>query len=103
MSREKNLIKNTGILAIGQLSSKLFTFLLLPVYTSLLLPEDYGVVDVLQTVINLVLYVATLQIESAIFRFLIDNRDNTEIKYLYGAFYCGFYDRNHYADCIVGK
>ena len=80
MSREKNLIKNTGILAIGQLSSKLFTFLLLPVYTSLLLPEDYGVVDVLQTVINLVLYVATLQIESAIFRFLIDNRDNTEIK-----------------------
>lgn len=62
-------------------------------------------VDVLQTVINLVLYVATLQIESAIFRFLIDNRDNTEIKriYLYGAFYCGFYDRNHYADCIVGK
>ncbi len=80
MSREKNLIKNTGILAIGQLSSKLFTFLLLPVYTSLLLPEDYGVVDVLQTVINLVLYVATLQIESAIFRFLIDNRDNAEIK-----------------------
>lgn len=78
MSREKNLVKNTGILAIGQLSSKLFTFLLLPLYTSALLPEDYGTVDVLQTVMYLILYVITLQIESAIFRFIIDDRDNDE-------------------------
>lgn len=84
MNREKNLIKNTGILAIGRLSSKVFTFLLLPLYTSLLLPEDYGTVDVLQTVISLTLYISTLQIESAIFRFIIDQRDdkNRQKKYL---------------------
>ena len=45
MSREKNLAKNTAILAIGQLSSKIFTFLLLPVYTSLLSPDDFGTID----------------------------------------------------------
>lgn len=76
MSREKNLIKNTGIIAIGQLSSKLFTFLLLPVYTSLLLPADYGTIDVLQTVMSLALYVITLQLECAVFRYLIENRDD---------------------------
>lgn len=76
MEREKNLVKNTGILAIGRLSSKFFTFLLLPLYTSVLLPEDYGTVDVLQTVISLILYFVTLQIESAIFRFIIDDRQD---------------------------
>lgn len=78
MNREKQLIKNTGILAVGRLSSKLFTFLLLPLYTSLLLPEDYGTIDVLQTIIFLIIYFLTLQIESAVFRFLIDNRMDKE-------------------------
>jgi O-antigen/teichoic acid export membrane protein len=78
LEREKTLVKNTGILAIGRLSSKLFTFLLLPLYTAVLLPEDYGLVDVLQTVLGLVLYFVTLQIESAIFRFLLDDRKNME-------------------------
>lgn len=76
MSRERNLVKNTGILTLGQLSSKLFTFLLLPMYTSLLLPEDYGTIDVIQTVVSLILYVSTLQIENAVFRFVIENRDD---------------------------
>lgn len=78
MNREKNLLKNTGIIAIGQLSSKLFTFLLLPVYTSLLLPDDYGTIDVLQTFISLALYVITLQLECAVFRYIIENRDDIE-------------------------
>lgn len=78
MEREKKLAKNTCILAIGKLSSKFFTFLLLPLYTSSLLPEDYGTVDVLQTVIGLILYFVTLQIESSIFRFIIDDRQDAE-------------------------
>lgn len=76
MKREKNLFKNTIIIAIGKLSSKFFSFLLLPLYTSVLLPEDYGIVDVLQTCISLIIYIVTLQIESAIFRFIIDDRSN---------------------------
>lgn len=74
MNREKNLLKNTSILAVGQLSSKLFTFFLLPLYTAVLLPEDFGTIDVLQTIISLLLYFVTLQIESAVFRFLIECR-----------------------------
>lgn len=83
MSREKNLVKNTAILAVGQLSSKVFTFLLLPVYTSLLTPDDFGTIDALQTIISLALYFVTLQIENAIFRFIIENRDNKEDQISY--------------------
>lgn len=87
MNREKKLVKNTAILAIGQLSSKIFTFLLLPVYTSLLRPDDYGMIDVLQTIISLALYFVTLQIENAIFRFLIENRtkEDDQISYVTSA------------------
>ncbi len=83
MDKEKMLYKNTGIIAIGKLSSKLFTFLLLPLYTSALLPEDYGTVDVLQTVISLLLYMLTLQVESGVFRFIIEHRDNREKQRYY--------------------
>ncbi|MEQ3458730.1 oligosaccharide flippase family protein [Enterococcus cecorum] len=87
MSRERNLVKNTAILAIGQLSSKVFTFLLLPVYTSLLTPNDFGKIDAVQTVISLLLYFVTLQIENAIFRFLIEyrNKENIQISYVTSA------------------
>lgn len=83
MNRERALVKNTGIIAIGKLSSKVFTFLLLPLYTSTLLPEDYGTIDVLQTVMSLVLYVVTLQIDAAVFRFIIDNRGTEDKKICY--------------------
>lgn len=83
MSREKNLAKNTLILAIGQLSSKIFTFLLLPLYTSLLTPDDFGTIDALQTLISLALYFVTLQIENAIFRFVIENRSNKDNQISY--------------------
>ena len=83
MGREKNLAKNTAILAIGQLSSKIFTFFLLPVYTALLTPDDYGTIDALQTVISLALYFVTLQIENAVFRFVIENRTNKDDQISY--------------------
>lgn len=75
VNREKQLAKNTVILSIGTLSSKIFTFLLLPLYTTALSTEDYGNVDVLQTVINLLVPVITLQLSGAVFRFLIGEKE----------------------------
>lgn len=74
MSREKQLVKNTLILSLGTLGSKVFSFLLLPLYTAVLTTEDYGNVDVLQSVIQLVIPLITLQLSGAIFRFLIDEK-----------------------------
>lgn len=79
-NREKNLVKNTGLLAIGTLSSKILTFFLLPLYTNVLTTSDYGIVDVLQTIASLLLPFATLQMGSGLFRYLVDTKSEIEKK-----------------------
>ena len=78
MSKGKDLAKNTAIVSIGKICTQLITFFLLPVYTAVLSNEEYGVVDLLNTLTSLLLPIVTLQIEQGIFRYLIDCRENNE-------------------------
>lgn len=80
MSKEKTLIKNTAIIAIGSLSTKILTFLLLPLYTAVLTTEDYGIIDLLMTVSGLIIPFASLEMSSGVFRFIIDNNEVEERK-----------------------
>lgn len=77
-ANNKTLIKNTGIIAIGNISTKLINFLLLPLYTSLISAEDYGMIDLLSTYATLILAVVSLQLYQAVFRFIAVDRDNPE-------------------------
>lgn len=76
MNREKQLLKNTIIIAIGQMCTKFISFFLLPLYTTILTAEEYGVVDLLNTCVSLLIPIVFLQIEQGIFRFLIDYRSD---------------------------
>lgn len=78
MSREKELVKNTTILAIGKFMPKLLTFVTLPILTAQLTKAEYGSYDLITTLVMLVLPIATLQIQTAAFRFLIDCRKDHE-------------------------
>lgn len=78
MSREKNLVKNTLILAIGTFLPKFASFITLPILTDCLLKESYGFYELVVDLVSLILPTATLQIQTAAFRFLIDKRDNKE-------------------------
>ncbi len=69
-------MKNTMIITIGKICTQLITFLLLPVYTAILSTEEFGIVDLLNTLVSLCIPVVTFQIEQALFRHLIDSRDN---------------------------
>ena len=64
----KALFKNTGIIAIGQISTKIVNFLLLPLYTALLTTQEYGLVDILSTYSALIVVIVGLQINQAVFR-----------------------------------
>ena len=66
MSKGKDLAKNTAIVSIGKICTQLITFFFLPVYTAVLSNEEYGVVDLLNTLTSLLLPIATLQIEQGI-------------------------------------
>lgn len=74
MSRGKELVKNTAIVAVGKVCTKFLSFFLLPFYTAVLSTEDYGIVDLFNTYISLLLPLVVFQIEDALFRFSIDVR-----------------------------
>lgn len=80
MSKEKQLLKNTGIITIGRVCTQMISFFLLPLYTYKFTTTEYGIVDLFNTIIACVLPILTLQIEQALFRFLIDNRDSEDGK-----------------------
>ena len=62
---EKKLVKNTLLLMLGNFSSKLLVFLMVPLYTSVLTTAEYATSDLLTTTINLLYPFATLMISNA--------------------------------------
>ncbi len=81
MSREGKLVKNTFIISVGTFLPKLASFVTLPIMTGCLTKEEYGTFDLITVLVSLLLPAATLQIQTAAFRFLIDVRhDEKEIK-----------------------
>lgn len=72
LSENKTLIKNTGLIAIGNLGAKAASFLLLPLYTSILSTEEYGTFDYIVTISAFLIPVFTLTVNEAMFRFVLD-------------------------------
>lgn len=80
MNKNRELIKNTAIIFIGKFCTQFISFLLVPIYTNFLTTSDYGYIDLVQTYITLLVPILILRFDSAIFRFLIDERDNERGK-----------------------
>lgn len=76
MSREKELVKNTFILSIGKFLPKFFSLITIPILTAYLTKKEIGLLDLVATLVMVVIPIATLQIQSAAFRFLIDCRND---------------------------
>ena len=74
MGREEKLVKNTLILSLGTFLPKIASFVVLPILTGCLTQEEYGTYDLVCVLASLFLPAVTLQIQTAAFRFLIDER-----------------------------
>lgn len=80
MNRYRNLLGNSIIFAVGNLGSKLISFLLVPFYTFVLTKQEFGTVDLITTTMNMLLPIITLSVFDAVFRFVLDqDRDRYEI------------------------
>ena len=66
--------KNTIIFAISSFGTKALSFLLGPLYTSVLTTAEYGTADLITTTATLLVYVLTINIASSVLRFTIDQR-----------------------------
>ena len=66
------LFKNTGYLVIGNFSSKILVFLLVPLYTSVLSTAEYGTYDLAFTTIQMLVPILSLNILDGVMRFSFD-------------------------------
>ena len=78
MSETKRLIKNTGVIAVGGMATKVVQFFLLPLYTSVLSTAEYGTVDYINTIALFLVPVVSVLMDEALFRFLIDCRTDAQ-------------------------
>lgn len=78
MNKGAELAKNTVIISIGKICTQFMSFFLLPLYTALLSTEEYGTVDLFGTYSSLLLPVVLLQIDQAVFRYMIDYREKKD-------------------------
>lgn len=74
-SQYKRLFKDTALFAISDFASKIITFLLLPLYTNILLAEEYGQIDLLNNMVNLIYPLLTVAIVEAAIRFVLDKNE----------------------------
>lgn len=73
--RSKELFKNTFLFAISNFASKLLVFLMIPLYTSVLSTEDYGLVDIISTTVLLLLPIFTLTIAEGVLRYCLTRKE----------------------------
>ena len=78
MKREQEFAKNSAIISLGTILPKLATLITFPIITGCLSKADYGTYDLILVLVFLFLPVATLEIQSAAFRFLIEVRGEVE-------------------------
>lgn len=74
----KYLLKNAGVLTIGNFSSKILIFLLVPLYTSVLSAEEYGVYDLAAGMVQLLMPVVTCGIMGGVMRFIMDKSSDSQ-------------------------
>ena len=77
MKQEKKLLKNTMLLMVGNFSSKILVFLLVPFYTRVLSTDEYAISDLLMATVSLLYPLASMMISTAVLRFCLDKKNDS--------------------------
>ncbi len=84
MNVYQKLLSNTLLIALSTFGSKLLVFFLTPFYTTVLSTEEYGVMDLLVQLSNLLIPIASAGIANAVIRFGLDSVTNKKTIYTFG-------------------
>lgn len=90
-SRSTKFVKDFGIYAIGNLGSRLLTFLMYPLYSFYVGKVDYGFYDLCMQCCLFFTPLVTLQLRDGAFRFLLENKDDNHrtrvVSYVYSTLF----------------
>jgi len=76
----KKLLKHSLIYGAGAVISKAVGFLMIPVYTRYLTPEDYGILEILTLTSFIITWIFSMGLDSSILRFYFDYDTEKEKK-----------------------
>jgi len=80
----KKLIQNTSIYAVGNILPQAANFILLPLFTKFLSPEDFGIISALSVLTSVLAIFFTLAIDRSIFRLYFDYTTEKDKKNFLG-------------------
>ena len=75
MKRIRQLAKDSVVYGIGAVLAKSFSFFLLPIYTRIFTPADYGTIEMLSVIASLLAAVLTMGMDSAQSFYFFENKD----------------------------
>lgn len=77
MGRYKRLFKNTAIFSISTFGGKIFSFLIVPMYSYVLTTAEYGRIDLFATALNLMVPLSMLLVSEAGLRFIVSGEGSS--------------------------
>lgn len=77
-NKYKYLSKNILLFSISSFGQKILAFFLVPLYTSILSTVEYGIIDLVNTTVSLLIPIFTLSISEAVMRFTISDKNNKD-------------------------
>lgn len=84
MNVYKKLMTNTALIALSTFGSKLLVFLLTPFYTRVLSKAEYGAMDNVVQLANLLIPIASVGIANAVIRFGMEEETDRRSVYTFG-------------------
>ena len=74
MEKYKNLLQNIGVFVLANFAARILNFFILPLYTFYLSTEEYGTIDLFNTMLQLLYPIFTFAIADAVLRYGISNK-----------------------------
>ena len=74
----KTLLRDAAVYGVSTVMTRAVALLLVPVYTRVLVPAEYGAIDILGIFANFVTLTVALEVTQAVARFLPDSRSTEE-------------------------
>lgn len=82
---KKRILKKTGLYFIGNLSTKLLSAILVPLYAFYVTSEDLGTFDYSQTLLNIIVPIVFVCVWEAVLKFILAEENKIKVKKIMGS------------------
>jgi len=87
VSKLKQLLGDVFIYGLSSVIGRAINFLLLPIFTRILSPTDYGVLNIVNTTFSIIWLLSVMALDSAAFVYFYDNKNQNSRKSIYASWF----------------